>query len=251
MRWSLSLGFSVVLGAIAVAQTVAAPQSDLQVYRLGPGISAPVVLRSVQPKYTADALRAKIQGTVGIDAVVLPNGTVGDARVVRSLDRVFGLDDEAVVAAKQWLFKPAIRNGEPVAVLVTIELAFRLSGPSQPRTEPVPLAQLPEDEFTKGAHRATAPGITAPKPVYMPAPRYTRAAMEKKISGIVQVDAVVAADGTVDRVRIAKSIDTIHGVHGLDDEALATIKLWTFTPARLGGAAVPCLIRIDLEFKPH
>jgi TonB family protein len=45
---------------------------------------------------------------------------------VRSLDSTFGLDQEAIKAAKQWRFRPGTRFGEPVAVLVTIELTFTL-----------------------------------------------------------------------------------------------------------------------------
>ena len=47
-------------------------------------------------------------------------------KVVRSLDSTFGLDLEAMKAARDWRFRPGMRQGEPVAVLVTIELTFTL-----------------------------------------------------------------------------------------------------------------------------
>ena len=96
------------------------------VYRPGNGVEIPRLLREVTPKYTAEAMRAKVQGIVLVEAVVLPDGSVGDVTIVRSLDRNFGLDDEAIKAAKQWRFQPGMRFGEPVAVLVTIELSFTL-----------------------------------------------------------------------------------------------------------------------------
>ena len=96
------------------------------VYRPGNGVMTPQALREVSPRYTAEAMRAKVQGVVWVEAVVLPDGTVGDTKVVRSLDRNFGLDEEAVKAARQWRFRPGTRFGEPVAVLVTIELTFTL-----------------------------------------------------------------------------------------------------------------------------
>lgn len=96
------------------------------VHRPGNGVTLPVVLREVKPQYTADAMRAKVQGTVLLECVVLPDGTVGQVEIVRSLDSSFGLDQEAVKAAKQWRFRPGTRFGEPVAVLVTIELTFTL-----------------------------------------------------------------------------------------------------------------------------
>jgi protein TonB len=96
------------------------------VYRPGSGIVLPRPIREVKPQYTADAMRAKIQGQVLLEAVVLPDGSVGDVEIVRSLDPVFGLDQEAIKAAKQWRFVPGTRQGQPVAVLVTIEMTFTL-----------------------------------------------------------------------------------------------------------------------------
>jgi len=96
------------------------------VYRPGSGIVNPRILREVKPQYTADAMRAKVQGTVLLECVVLADGTVGRVDVVRSLDPTFGLDLEAVKAARQWQFQPGTRFGEPVNVLVTIELTFTL-----------------------------------------------------------------------------------------------------------------------------
>jgi TonB family protein len=95
-------------------------------YQPGNGVTSPEAIRQVKPQYTADAMRAKIQGTVWIQCVVLPDGTCGNVQVTKSLDRTFGLDEEAMKAARQWRFKPGIRQGEPVPVLVTIELTFTL-----------------------------------------------------------------------------------------------------------------------------
>jgi periplasmic protein TonB len=92
----------------------------------GSGVTAPHVIREVKPQYTADAMNARIQGTVRLECVVRSDGRVGPVRVLRSLDPVFGLDREAVDAARQWVFVPAMREGRPVDVLVTIELLFTL-----------------------------------------------------------------------------------------------------------------------------
>ena len=96
------------------------------VYRPGSGIENPQLVREVKPRYTAEAMRAKVQGSVWLEVVVLKNGTVGDITVTKSLDRVFGLDEEAIKAARQWRFAPGTRFGEPVAVFVGIELSFTL-----------------------------------------------------------------------------------------------------------------------------
>ena len=95
-------------------------------YRPGNGVTLPQLLREVKPQYTSDAMRAKIQGSVLIECVVRADGSVGDIQIVHSLDPTFGLDQEAVKAARQWRFRPGMRLGEPVPVLVTIELTFTL-----------------------------------------------------------------------------------------------------------------------------
>jgi TonB family protein len=95
-------------------------------YRPGNGVTQPTLLREVKPNYTADAMRAKIQGVVWLEAVVLENGSVGQVRVTRSLDPTFGLDQEAERTVKKWVFKPGTRLGQPVPVLIEIEMSFTL-----------------------------------------------------------------------------------------------------------------------------
>ncbi len=91
-----------------------------------PGVKAPVAITTRKPAYTPEAMQARIEGQVTLSCVVQPDGTVGDVEVVKSLDRVHGLDDEAVKAARAWRFIPGTNNGRAVPVLVTIELAFTL-----------------------------------------------------------------------------------------------------------------------------
>jgi protein TonB len=95
-------------------------------YRPGAGITLPVVLKEVKTAYTADAMRAKVQGSVWLECIVMPDGSVGEVKVTRSLDPIFGLDQEAIKAAKMWRFRPGMRQGEPVPVIITIELTFTL-----------------------------------------------------------------------------------------------------------------------------
>jgi TonB family protein len=78
------------------------------------------------PRYTSDAMRARIAGTVTLAATVQPDGTVGDVRVLQSLDPRYGLDAAAVATAQSWRFTPGTRAGEPVPVRVLIEFDFNL-----------------------------------------------------------------------------------------------------------------------------
>lgn len=78
------------------------------------------------PRYTSDAMRARIEGTVALAVTVQPDGTIGDVRVLQSLDPTYGLDAAAVATAQSWRFTPGTRAGEPVPVRVMIEFEFNL-----------------------------------------------------------------------------------------------------------------------------
>ena len=93
-------------------------------YRVGRGVVAPTLLKQVTPKYTADALRQRIQGVVALEVVVGREGTPTAIRVTRSLDA--GLDEEAVAAVRQWRFVPGRVGDAPVDVLVTVLLDFNV-----------------------------------------------------------------------------------------------------------------------------
>ena len=95
------------------------------VFRPGDGATPPTVLLEVRPSYSPEAMRLKIQGFVQLEAVVQRDGTPRDVRVIRSLDPG-GLDRQAVLAVEQWRFKPGLHDGQPVDVLVTIVLDFRV-----------------------------------------------------------------------------------------------------------------------------
>jgi protein TonB len=86
----------------------------------------PTLIRSVDPKYTTGALTAKISGSVELEVVVLANGTIGPVKVTKSLDKVYGLDQEAINAARQWLFLPSTQDGKPVDVIVRFVLEFHV-----------------------------------------------------------------------------------------------------------------------------
>jgi protein TonB len=92
----------------------------------GNGVSWPRLLRDVKPAYTAEAMRARIVGSVGLSCVVDRDGSVRDCRLTRSLDRHLGLDDAALRAARLWRFLPARRLNEAVPVRVTIDMDFSL-----------------------------------------------------------------------------------------------------------------------------
>jgi periplasmic protein TonB len=94
------------------------------VYRVGAGISAPTAISSPDPDYTEEARRAKKQGTCVLWLIVDSTGHPRDIRVARGLG--FGLDAKAVEAVKQWRFQPALKDGKPVDVQISVEVEFHL-----------------------------------------------------------------------------------------------------------------------------
>ncbi len=107
------------LAAVAVASLSAALTAQNT-------ITPPIRTVAVEPHYTPSAMRARIYGEVVLKFDVLTDGTTANFEVVKSLDAVFGLDQQAIEAVKQWRFKPATKDGAPVIVRVTANLNFAL-----------------------------------------------------------------------------------------------------------------------------
>jgi TonB family protein len=93
-------------------------------YRMGSGVTAPVVLRQVRPGFTEDALARKIQGEVIVEVLILKDGSVRPMRVVRGLSA--DLNEKALEAASQWKFVPAKLKGQPVDLIAEIAIDFNI-----------------------------------------------------------------------------------------------------------------------------
>jgi TonB family protein len=95
------------------------------VYQIGSDVSEPVLIKKVEPVYPQQAKANRIQALVILEAVVMVSGRVGDIRVVRS-GGGYGFDEEAIKALQQWEFRPAIHQGKPVPVYMTLQVEFQL-----------------------------------------------------------------------------------------------------------------------------
>jgi TonB family protein len=111
--------------AFAVAATLTSLTAQ-EIFTSKDGVTMPVPTRQIKPGYTPAAMQQHIEGNVLMSVVVLADGKVGDVTVTESLDKEYGLDTQAVEAAKQWLFKPGTKDGKPVAVRVDLQMTFRL-----------------------------------------------------------------------------------------------------------------------------
>jgi TonB family protein len=93
-------------------------------YRVGGEVSAPHAIYDPEPEYSEEARKAKYQGVVVLQVVIGADGRPRDIRVARTLG--MGLDQKAIGAVRQWRFEPALKGSQPVAVVVNIEVNFRL-----------------------------------------------------------------------------------------------------------------------------
>ena len=113
----LWIGLGVALGAQE-------PRSSSDSLRWRPG-TWPVLVTSCTPYYTPEALKAGISGPVVLRVRIGADGTVERASVAKSLDKVHGLDEQAMFTVGKFVFKPATRGGVAVSAdNVTIELNF-------------------------------------------------------------------------------------------------------------------------------
>ena len=91
---------------------------------VGGDIRPPVKIRHVAPVYPTLALQARLEAIVILEAVIADDGAVDAVKVLRGHPL---LDQAAVDAVRQWRFTPTLLNGQPVPVVMTVTVAFRLS----------------------------------------------------------------------------------------------------------------------------
>jgi periplasmic protein TonB len=91
--------------------------------RVGGDIKPPQKVVHVAPVYPPLARAARVEGIVILEAVIDEDGSVRDVRLLRSVQL---LDAAASEAVRQWRFTPTLLNGQPVPVVMTITVAFKL-----------------------------------------------------------------------------------------------------------------------------
>ncbi len=169
---------------------------------MGSVIKAPVKTRDVRPVYPPIAMTARVSGMVILEARVGSDGSVEDARVIRSVPL---LDQAALDAVMQWRFRPTLLNGLPVPVIMTLTVNFVLE-PSAQAIEGVPeTRQMPVL-------------IKEVRPVY------PEDALRAGVEGTVEVEVTIGTDGKVVDPRVIRSIPM------LNEAALTAVRQWEFHP---------------------
>ena len=178
------------------------------------------------PLYSEEARRRGIEGLVIVQARIDSGGRVSTARIVTGPGA--GLDQNALVALRQWRFHAGTRDGEAVPMDVEIAIAFTL------RNETIN-AQIANDMVS-----LVGPGVTAPQAV--------RVVQLKKFgvgaTGTVVLDVVLLEDGTPRIVRILRSLGS-----EADDMAVRAFEQWRFSPALKDGR--PIKVRMNAAVRFH
>jgi TonB family protein len=176
------------------------------------------------PLYSDDARRRGVEGIVTIGVRVGEDGRVSGARVLSGLG--FGLDQNALVALRQWRFRAGQRNGTPAAMDAEVDVEFNL------RSEGV------NELIANDMATLVGPGVTPPRVVTMS--RVPLRGLDAH--GLVVLDVVLQQDGSPRIVRILRSLTP-----EADERAVHHFEQWRFTPAMKGG--VPVKVRMNAEVR--
>jgi TonB family protein len=121
---SLSLRFHFLYNQDSTPDRPACGRQSFDAHRLGPGIKFFGAVFTPDPEYSEEARKSQYQGTLTLGGTVEPDGSFGDICILQLLGHA--LDEKAIEAVKQWKFRPAMKELQPVPVLISVEVAFHL-----------------------------------------------------------------------------------------------------------------------------
>jgi len=208
-----------------------APNSDTEDVAMGEPFAW------TQPKYPKQALDAKLQGTVVLRISVDDEGYVSK---VGSISGDPQLIEAAVKAAQKWKYVPYDVNGRPVAVTTKVAFVFSISDAGQSDVS-VTVLNLPKADI--GPVVKVGNGVTAPKPIYSPDPKYSKRAKNDKFQGNCVLSLVVGPDGKAYDVRVSRFLG-----EDLDEKAVEAVRNWKFQPALKDGKPVAVAINVMVKF---
>jgi TonB family protein len=196
---------------------------------------APEVIKQVPPSYPEGAKKEGLEGMLLLKVWIDESGKVSNATVQQSDAKVF--ESSALAAVKQWTFKPAILNGKPVAVWVSIPFRFKLGDKEKKQSAPA---------FMKKQHNPPADDLKPdkePETLNQVNPKYPEKAMQEGIEGTVWTKMWIDESGSVVEAKIVKTDNEV-----LNEAALNATRQWKFKPAVLKGKPVAVWITVPFRF---
>lgn len=189
----------------------------------------PKLIKKATPAYPEAAKRARVQGTVVLEAATDEAGNVAE------ISRVEGhplLIDAAIEAISQWKYEPYKINDKPRPLKFDVTFAFKLSKEEAAAVSPV----IPQEQ------PVTLDPAIKPVLVNKVAPVYPEEAKKKKIGGVVSIEAVVDEKGTV------SGIDLVKGAPLLIKAATDAVKQWTYKPYLVNGQPKAFKMTLTVKF---
>jgi TonB family protein len=144
---------------------------------------------------------------------------------------------QAIALVSEWRFTPGMKNGVPVPVLCTLELAW-----GQRELTARALDQL--NSPTIALALAADESVTPPPVIYEAEPSYSEEALKVRREGTVSVSLVVGEDGVPRNMWVIRPLG-----FGLDDKAMEAVAQWRFQPTLLNGRLVPVQTTVRVDFR--
>jgi TonB family protein len=228
-RRGLSAMRSMVLAAVAVGFTLlmASLHAPVVADDVADAQDPQVLEYTAPPLYSDEGRTRAVEGTVLVAVRVGVDGRLSNLHVVKGLG--FGLDENALLAVREWKFRPALQNGKPLATTTEVNVEFSLRN-----------AELNESIANDMATRV-GPGIVPPRIIHRVDP-----VRQPNRTGTAILDTVIQEDGTPKIVRVVRSLSW-----ELDERAIAALKQWRFSPAVKDGVPVKVRMNVEMSFDPN
>ena len=221
MKWAV---ISLLLLAFFASNGQDSPPAAA--YRIGNGVSAPLVRSKKEPEYSQEARNARAEGTVTLSLVVDKDGMPRNITATKRLG--FGLDEKAIEAVEAWRFVPGQKDGNPVPVMVTIQVNFRLvDAPAYWRVDRA------EYNLPAGASR---PSVERPE-----FPPFSHSQETGSVTLTLEVD----EHGNPINIHVEKSSDP-----KWEEEVMAAARKWKFSPSQREGTAISVPLTLTLTLVP-
>jgi TonB family protein len=204
---------------------------------------APEAKTTVQPKYPDLATKAGIEGTVWTKVFIDETGKVTKVTISKSDAEI--LNKPSIDAAMQWAFKPAMKDGKPIATEVAIPFRYKMQGDGGPTD----YTQPGKSSILISVRQGSGYRVTQQQPYLLgQSPTvsnewYPESAQKDKFEGLVMLKLNVNLYGRVDRVEVEG-----HAREDLDSAAVRLARTWTFIPGQSNGMPEKTIIRVPLFF---
>ncbi len=204
---------------------------------------APEVKTQVQPKYPDIATRAGLEGTVWTKVAIDETGKVTKVTISKSDAEIF--NQPSIDAAMQWVFKPAMKDGKPIATEVAIPFRFKLqkggeaTDYTQPGILPLSVVAEPRGGFrVLHQHPYLIGQSSTPSNAW-----YPESALKDRFEGMVLLKLTINVGGRVERVQVLT-----HAREDLDSSAVRLARTWTFAPGQSIGMPEKSVIQVPVGF---